>query len=841
MVRVATAAKFPATLLAAADIGVFTNDEDLVLSAAATSGAATISVDDATAYAVGMWIAVRGINGLELVQVTAVQLNPPVLSVTRGKDGTTAIAHEAGERGVATIPAQALNQVRDELVAHATFLTPSGGAWTPGSVLFIGSTGNLAQDNAGLFWDDTNNALKVTSANSPVILATRTSTATNDYRNATRLLHKTTADMVDGFGAALSFAIQDSAGVENAIASVTAYRAGADNTGKLGFVVFAAGVEAERANLDSSGNFDIDAAFSIGATTVFEADRDLAITLLPNANNTLSLGSAARNFVALNARAVTSDSSLVLTPAAGSNLNLAVAGAGVVQVGGVSVFEADADLALSLLPNANNTLNLGSAARNFAVVNARAVTSDAGLTFTPAAGSNLNLAVAGAGGVQVAGTTVMESDRDVAITLLPNATATLDLGSAARVWNNAYIQNVNSGHILPLADNTYDLGSASLRWRDVYATGSSFRVIGAAGDANPTARLGSGLVALGVGGATATDVQWARQAVGVVELTSSGLAGSVRYGMLGAGLPTLALRAASADANALASLTSTGLSIGPGGATAVDVTVLRTGANTATITASAGLTITGDLYEAKVIGGTGVSSDLTLQTTSGVGDGTDNIVFKGGNNGATTLLTVTGTGQLQIPNATGTAGILFQGGEFQIYRSASREMTIWNVANGNVAYFREAGTFDLPLGPFQIGSVTLFEGDRDLAVALIPNADNTLDLGSAARRFNEAFATDYKVLAAASDANATARLNGSGVSFGAGGASAIDAFVERVVPTANKLIHVGAAAGGATGVWVDLTTPGVILKDAAGTPHYWRVTVDTAGALETTDIGTALP
>lgn len=40
---------------------------------------------------------------------------------------------------------------------------------------------------------------------------------------------------------------------------------------------------------------------------------------------------------------------------------------------------------------------------------------------------------------------------------------------------------------------------------------------------------------------------------------------------------------------------------------------------------------------------------------------------------------------------------------------------------------------------------------------------------------------------------------------------------------------------------VDDGAYGIILKDTAGTPHYWRVTVNTSGTLVTTDLGTTLP
>lgn len=45
----------------------------------------------------------------------------------------------------------------------------------------------------------------------------------------------------------------------------------------------------------------------------------------------------------------------------------------------------------------------------------------------------------------------------------------------------------------------------------------------------------------------------------------------------------------------------------------------------------------------------------------------------------------------------------------------------------------------------------------------------------------------------------------------------------------------------ATDVIVDSAAKGLVLKDAAGTPHYWRVTVDASGALVTTDLGTVKP
>jgi hypothetical protein len=36
-------------------------------------------------------------------------------------------------------------------------------------------------------------------------------------------------------------------------------------------------------------------------------------------------------------------------------------------------------------------------------------------------------------------------------------------------------------------------------------------------------------------------------------------------------------------------------------------------------------------------------------------------------------------------------------------------------------------------------------------------------------------------------------------------------------------------------------TKGIILKDTQGTPHYWRITINNSGVLQTTDLGTSLP
>jgi hypothetical protein len=42
-------------------------------------------------------------------------------------------------------------------------------------------------------------------------------------------------------------------------------------------------------------------------------------------------------------------------------------------------------------------------------------------------------------------------------------------------------------------------------------------------------------------------------------------------------------------------------------------------------------------------------------------------------------------------------------------------------------------------------------------------------------------------------------------------------------------------------VIIDLATKGIVFKDSATPPHYWRITTNTVGALITTDLGTTRP
>lgn len=117
--------KFPN--LVRSDIGLFTNDEDAVLVADLSASEVDILVDDASRFEPGMWVPVRGVNGLEVCQIVSVSLPLNMVTVTRARDGTVGIPHSSGESLQATVPAKALNQIVEELLYHQAVLRGSAG------------------------------------------------------------------------------------------------------------------------------------------------------------------------------------------------------------------------------------------------------------------------------------------------------------------------------------------------------------------------------------------------------------------------------------------------------------------------------------------------------------------------------------------------------------------------------------------------------------------------------------------------------------------------------------------------------------------------------------------
>lgn len=109
------------------------------------------------------------------------------------------------------------------------------------------------------------------------------------------------------------------------------------------------------------------------------------------------------------------------------------------------------------------------------------------------------------------------------------------------------------------------------------------------------------------------------------------------------------------------------------------------------------------------------------------------------------------------------------------------------------ARFDTSGNLDL-VNTLEIGGVTLFEADRDLAADIIPNTDNSKMMGSETRRMQEVHSQLYETRTASGDANPIFRIASAGaLVFGPGGASALDARLRR---NGANLLEVDNFAGG---------------------------------------------
>jgi hypothetical protein len=218
---------------------------------------------------------------------------------------------------------------------------------------------------------------------------------------------------------------------------------------------------------------------AVRGTTVIDSSRNLqniasiVQSLLPNADNTYDLGSSTLRW---------------------RGLYLAgAANVGSLYVGGTVVITSDrmlsniAYLATSLVPYLDNTYDIGGSASRIR-----------------------NIYVAGTanvGSLQIAGTTVIDSSRNlvglasVAQNLVPDTNATRNLGSSTNhfdfiycveigrsdgslgivAYGDTYLGSGNAwrwilqsaGHLVPYADNSYDIGTSSTRVRNLYLAGAA--------------------------------------------------------------------------------------------------------------------------------------------------------------------------------------------------------------------------------------------------------------------------------------------------------------------------------------------------------------------------------
>jgi len=133
---------------------------------------------------------------------------------------------------------------------YGLYVEAPTGADTNYAAIFAGGNVGIGTTTPGV-------ALDITSGNDYTLTTERSSSASNSIARGLMVRHKTSDDMLDGFGAALTFSIQDTAGVSNPIADIGAVRAGADTTGDIVFRPYTTGSAAEKMRIMANGNVGI--------------------------------------------------------------------------------------------------------------------------------------------------------------------------------------------------------------------------------------------------------------------------------------------------------------------------------------------------------------------------------------------------------------------------------------------------------------------------------------------------------------------------------------------------------------------------------------------------------
>lgn len=501
--------------------------------------------------------------------------------------------------------------------------------------------------------------------------------------------------------------------------------------------------------------------FRISGTTLFESDGDLAVSLLPNVDKTLNMGSSSMRFATaylqkMEIHSTDANDGILFTngqfPHIRPNVDTAamLVGGGDGDKSGGSIFlsgEARASNAgqVNIRYGGETAASAGALGGYFRVSANQGSSTDVTILNADISG-NVNIAT---GAFQVGGTTVFESDLDLAIAPTPNADGTLDIGTASRRWltlrsKSAILYSVDDANHALSIQRFSASGRAQVQFQD--ESGNQLWRMGLTGSGSDTFLFYDG---------TQNAISMAR--TGDLTLSPGGVVNVTKNFQIGS--TTLFESDRDLAVDLLPNADNT-LDLGSSARRFSDGWF----ANTLTV----GTTSSGEPLR---VSGSGTNNSQFFRTTSTVGDAIQHLF---------TLWNSVGSNQIyglsRVKILTNTAG-------------AADGQYLWaTVDAGTITDHIKLDKNGLDIIgniPFRIDGTTVIDTSRNLvglsvAQDLNPEADGTRDLGSTALRYAEVHSQAFQVEAAASDANPVLKISSSGIQLGAGGASALDTTIRRL-------------------------------------------------------------
>ncbi len=384
----------------------------------------------------------------------------------------------------------------------------SGG--TVGSILFVDTSGNLGQDNASFFWDDTNNRLGILDA---------TPDATLDVAGSTHLGSSTSHRVTITGELLLGSLASDPTGVnglmyyntvsdkyrcfENSVwtncdGSSGSSLAGTGATGQVTYWSDSNTITGENAffydatndRLGIGGDVTPNATLSVGSTSQFQVDSSGAIAA---ATGVTSSGTITFSGLTASRVLFTNGSSQLATSGASAALSAALSdetGSGVVVFGTspeITTSLTTASTTFALLNTAATTVNFAGAATALNLGASTGTTTIGNALSVNGTVLTLDADNAGAGAdVRIIANQGSDNDGEIRYNATTNEWEFSNdggtfsaLGSGGAGANTA-LSNLASVAIntslISDTDNTDDLGSDAIRWRDLYLGSNTLHI-----------------------------------------------------------------------------------------------------------------------------------------------------------------------------------------------------------------------------------------------------------------------------------------------------------------------------------------------------------------------------